>query len=434
MSSPCVQRQRTWLLLGACLAIGASVPPRAFAVDFPPDSLCLPPSPTLNLPTAASPWSVALGDLNGDGFTDIVAACEDSAVSILIGTGAGAFEGHVDYPVGKKPQNDVSPRRVAVGDLNADGISDLAITDAEASTVTTLLGVGDGTFSTRIDSPVGAGPYAIVVGDFNEDGLGDLVTANSEGRSLSLLLSNRGSNLLQRRDYELPLRRPTSLAPADYNGDGHLDVAIATDWIWSGSSMIRGTLSVLLGNGDGTFQPRVIVASDAGGPSIIAADIDSDGIPDLVSANSLSVAIEVRRGLGDGSFEAPVMLGVGGSNSVAAGDLNNDGNVDVVLNGATVLLGHGDGTFGTASEARLGDHPSMIALGDVNQDGRLDIVSTNTGSVALMLNRWVELFPRSARAFTLEENRPLRLVGSGADVCFQVEPEGRSEERRVGKG
>jgi hypothetical protein len=374
-----------------------------------------------------------MADLNDDGLTDIVAAREDSTVSVLLGAGGGVFQDHVDYAAGREGQSWGSFRRVKVGDLNADGIGDLVVTDSESSIVTVLPGLGDGTFGATEDYAVGPNPYDVIIGDFNGDGWGDIVTANWEGKSLSFLLSNAGQGFLPRRDYLLPSAKPISLAMADFNSDGHLDLAISTSQFWSGNFLLYGTISVLLGNGDGSFQPRIMLENDAGGFSIAAADIDSDGILDLVCVTTNS-GVDVRRGLGDGHFESPAYLGADGIYA-AAGDLDNDGDVDIVLNRrgvGVVLINHGSMGFEPSVEAPLGaywgDATSMIALGDVDQDGRLDVASTNTGSVAVLLNRWVDPSPFAASAFPFRERGPISVAGRAADVCFEIEPTAPSYE------
>jgi hypothetical protein len=409
------------LALALCVIAASSIPSLSRSAEAPPDTLCMPPYSNLTLPTVASPWSVVMTDLNDDGMTDIIAACEDSSLSVLLGAGNGRFQAHVDYPVGRKPPNDVSVRRLSACDINADGYVDVAVTDAEASTVTTMLGVGDGTFVSRRDTPVGAGPSGIAIADFNRDGLDDIVTANAYGSSLTFLLS-QGVGPPNSLQYILASAMPVSLSAGDFNGDGYADVVVGTVQHWSGNFLIRGTLSLLLGNGDGSFQPRITLDEEGSWPAIATADLDTDGVLDLVTGNDVAIAVEVRLGLGDGQFEEPVTLGVGNANAIAVGDLNNDGRKDLALGSVTVLLGRGDGTFDLGGSEPLGYFSTSTALGDINQDGRIDIASTYTSAVVVLLNRWVDPPPYPALAFPVLPQQPIVVTSPELEVSFHVQP------------
>ena len=180
---------------------------------------------------------------------------------------------------------------------------------------------------------------------------------------------------------------PTSLTVGDFNGDGKLDLAVADS--------IPNTVSILLGNGDGTFQPRVPYSVDVLAVSVTAGDFNSDGKLDLAVATQNSNSISILLGNGDGTFGPTVSYAAGSAPaSVAAADLNGDGKLDLALtnradNTVSILLGNGDGTFSPRSDYATGSNPWSLAAGDFNRDGRMDLAvanfDSNTVSVLLQV-------------------------------------------------
>jgi hypothetical protein len=166
---------------------------------------------------------------------------------------------------------------VAAADLTGDGKVDLVVANVYSNTVTVLLGKGDGTFKPGVDYSTGLNPYSVVAGDVNGDGKLDLVLATAN--TISVLLGN-GDGTFQGHTQYPTGPAPNALALGDFNHDGKLDVATANN-----DSNLTGTVSVLLGNGDGTFRPHVDYGTGVGPYSVAVGDFNKDGKLDLAVAN-----------------------------------------------------------------------------------------------------------------------------------------------------
>lgn len=295
-----------------------------------------------------------------------------SAVAATGQTRAVKFEKHVDYPAG------YGAYAVAVGDFNRDGNLDLVTANDYGTGVSVLLGNGDGTFQPPVDYPVG-GSYtaAVAVADFNHDGKLDIAALSYDTTMLSILLGNGDGTFQPHTDYATG-GSWGGFVVGDFNGDGNLDVAVP-----AGGEPIS-YVAVLLGNGDGTFQPLVNypTGEDAGG--IAAGDFNHDGKLDLVTVGFDGVSMLL--GNGDGTFQGPVDYYSGSkSYQVAVGDFNNDGNLDVAtVNGypslpLTILLGYGDGTLQWPQYFASGYTEGSVVLADFNGDGKLDVALGTCG-------------------------------------------------------
>jgi hypothetical protein len=355
--------------LAAALAIGVSLLciPRVWAQQF----FAAPEYPTGN-----HPQSVATGDFNGDGKPDLVTADTlGNAVSILLNNGDGTFHRHVDYATGAKPEV------VAVADFNGDLKPDLIVTNYDSMTFSVLLGRGDGTFQTHVDYPTGVHSISVAVGDFNNDGLLDLAMSNTGDRTISILLGNGDGTFQSGVKYQVPAFAG-SVVVGDFNGDKKSDLAVVVSEIKQNFAICD--ISVLLGNGDGTFQAHVDSPTNCGG-GIAQGDFNRDGKEDLAIANNsfLSSGVGVLLGNGDGSFQVEVDYATDlFPSSVNVVDLNRDGKADLALslpdgNSASVLLGNGNGTFGAHREFGTGRGAVFLVEGDFNSDGEVDLATAN---------------------------------------------------------
>jgi FG-GAP-like repeat len=381
---------------------------------------------------------VAVADLNSDGKPDLVVAncgeqCfennSNGSVGVLLGNGDGTFQPAVTYNSGGQ-----TPLFVAVADVNCDGKFDLVVANRcdnsgclSEGLVTVLLGNGDGTFQAAVGYGSG-GLFASAgaVADVNGDGKPDLLVANQcadsncDG-SVAVLLGNGNGTFQAGVPYPTGGLEAFSVAVADVNGDGKPDLLVATDVsvCYHGNCYPRGSVSVLRGNGDGTFRAAKNYRSGGYflGGSVVVADVNGDGTPDIVAENSQCCGspngvVSIRLGKGK-TFQKVVTYqsGAGGwGTSAAVADVDGDGKPDLVVTdqcgGANcnnneglvgVLSGNGDGTFQTAVTYNPGGFlTNWVAVADVNGDGRPDLIVANQcadnttfcthGSLGVLLN------------------------------------------------
>ena len=344
--------------------------------------------------TQADGLAIAVADVNHDGFPDAVVTDEyKNTVSVLLGNGEGTFQAAVPYVVGSNPQTSLYMQNVLLVDLNQDGNLDIVTSDFSGN-VWVLLGTGTGTFDTATSFPAGASEQQMVSADFNNDGIPDIAMVSQKSNSVVVLLG-KGDGTFSAPKSTTVAALSYGLVAADVNLDGK------TDLIAYGQNGIQ----LLTGKGDGTF----VAAATPLGPSVttitytvnavVAADLNGDGIPDLAAiAQYGSGAVAVMLGNGDGTFQPPQFyfgtyvkpLGV---QTLSAADINGDGVPDLITMGTvgyasefTVFLGSGDGTFNpvpvtyTVAQDGTQNYPGAFVLADLNGDGIEDAVAVFAGS------------------------------------------------------
>jgi hypothetical protein len=377
---------------------------------------------------APQPESFATGDFNGDGRRDFaVVNPATNTVSIILGNADGTFSPRVDYATGSNPV------MVVTGDFNGDGKTDLAIgrrINARGNGgVAIMLGNGDGTFQAAVDYPLANFQISgLTTGDFNGDGKLDLVAitycqscSGTAAKQVSVLLGNGDGTLQTPAQYSTG-SGANSVVSGDFDGDGKLDLAVT----FSGDAASSGGVSVLLGNGDGTFRTNVdyMLGGFIFPSSIVAAGVNTGGKLNL--AVSAPNATWILHGSGDGTFAAPVVIGTGGS-FLKTEEWSGDGKADIAIvdGGIAFLLGKGDGRFQIPISHSAESDPSAAAVGDFTGNRTSDVVTGNTndnttgntGSVLL------EAFPvsqlhasSSAKVIVLSNPTPAPLEPLGIKI------------------
>jgi hypothetical protein len=353
-------------------------------------------SPAVSYATGSSfIYGLTVADLNGDGKIDAVTANGGNQVGVLLGTGSGTFQPVVTYASG--PNSGTAD--VQIVDANGDGKLDLLTANLSTSTVGVLLGNGDGTFQAATTYPTGAGgALSLAVADLNGDGKIDVVLNHSLSTSASVLLGNGNGTFQPEVLYNIPTRGGwgdgSDIAIGDVNSDGKLDLIT--------SHINTSFIGVLLGRGDGTFQPATVVTAGAATrpKGVALADMNNDGQLDVLTANYGNATVGVLVGTGTGTFQAATTYSIGASsypNSLAVVDMTSDGKPDLLVTTATsvgsfaLLAVKGDGTFQTPvvySTANTTGESSGLAVADLNGDGKLDVLTTNSlvNTLSVMLN------------------------------------------------
>ncbi len=337
------------------------------------------PSQT-SVPT--SPESVVSADLTGNGIQDLIVVDHGTNdVSILLGRGDGTFRSPILIPVG------LGAFGVTIGDFNGDGIPDLAVTNSIEDTVSILLGNGDGTFRLEEKLVAGVQPYYITSADLEGNGRTGLVVVNALSDTLSIFYGN-GDGTFQNQVVLPAGSQPGDPVVADLNGGPWPDIAIPH----TGSDV-----SIFFATGPRSYAPATSIWAGPGPSWIAVGDLTGNGIPDLVVSDSYAFDpsyVTVLLGNGDGTFHTGGTYPVGETPyPVVLGDFTGNGILDILTgnvgsNDLSMLLGRGDGTFLPAIELPSDPQSYDLAVGDFTGNGKLDIAAAGYQSdgVSILLN------------------------------------------------
>ncbi|GAB3224952.1 hypothetical protein GCM10027423_61030 [Spirosoma arcticum] len=325
-----------------------------------------------------------MGDVDNDGRPDVITADYfNHQVTVLRNyySGSGGFQIANSYGTGNGPIS------VAAGDVNGDGFIDLVTANAESNTVTLLRGNSSASFDrvetgNRTDYSVGTAPYSVAISDVNRDGRLDLITANITSNNVTVLRGKAGGGF-DRVDYAVA-GGPGSVAVGDVNNDGRPDLITA--------SFSNNTLTVLRGNASSGFDLITYPIAEYAN-FVKVGDVNGDGRLDLILVNISINSVTVLRGNTAGGFDSTTYEVDTSPTSVAVGDVTGDGRVDLIttnvfLNTVTVLRGNDNGGFDRTDHG-VGGGPNSVVVADIDGNQRLDLITANYGenSVTVLFNQ-----------------------------------------------
>jgi hypothetical protein len=329
--------------------------------------------------TAQGPLGLCAGDLNGDGYTDLVSAnAVAGSVSVYLSVGDGTLGSSTNYPVGN------GPRSVTACDLNGDGHLDLAVVNSQSHTISVLLNNGDGTYGTATPVVTIANPRYVAAADLDSDGDIDLAVASQDNSAIRLHL-NGGTGSFPDVIQRTTTGRPYMLAVGDFDNDGHFDIAYP--------SYATDELYVLWNEGPASFGSETPFAVGDGPRCVTVSDLNGDGWLDVAVANYSASTLTVLTYVGGsalfsaGTFSTSPLK----AESVCSSDLDGDGWADLAVGGSTgigVLFNDGDGTFGDITSLSSGSYLETVAA-DVDGDSDLDLASVSYSAqrVSVVLNQ-----------------------------------------------
>jgi FG-GAP-like repeat len=367
------------------------------------------------------PHTVVVGRFNNDSIPDLAIACKfpsGDGVGVLLGNGdvSGSFQAANNYSTGEQ-----TPLTLAVVDFDGNGIQDIVTANDQFAnnSVSVLMANGTGGFGEPRVFTSGQKPLGVAVGDFNSDGVPDVVTADSgtpvgsddpAGR-VTLLLGNLDGTLAAAPT--LIVQGPGPTIATDLTGDGIPDLAVVTD------SVDYSGVTVFPGLGDGSFDTRLLTPGMNQPTSVAFGFFNNDSIKDLaVTRGSVGGSlVSILLGNGDGTFGVPTSYAVNNDPKwVVVDDFNGDTKADLAVatgSGVSILLGNGDGTFGTASSIIAGGAATYLASADFNGDQKKDLAVVNGGD-----NQLSVLFGQGNGSFSMPTTYGTRVGPGSVGVGF----------------
>jgi hypothetical protein len=340
-----------------------------------------------------NPVSLVAADVNGDGKMDLVSGQYGyQTLTVLTNNGNGTFS-----PCSTNgPSGGAFEYSVVAGDFNQDGKVDLvSLHEASPKNLTLLTNDGTGIFSAAKTLNTAFPPTSICGADVNGDGYPDLIVAHGYFAAVSIFTNDGAGNLVLSATNSVGTG-PNCMVAVDVNGDKKADLITANQGVYP---TYVGSITVLTNTGSGIFVANATYAMPYSLSSIVAADVNGDGYPDLIAASRSGVTSQgvliVLTNNGSGNFSSNAVYLVGqGTSSLAAADMNGDGKVDLICanagdNNVMVLTNDGRGNFTIACTNCAGPSPGALVVADVNGDGKPDVISANSGpnnTLTVLLN------------------------------------------------
>ena len=328
----------------------------------------------------AGSCDVAVADVNGDGWLDLISANADGdTLSVLTNDGRGGFA------LASSPSVANAPSTVVAADVNRDSWVDLISPDGGCSTLSVLTNDGSGGFALAGSPSTGPNPQFLIAADVNRDNWVDLISVSGNEDTLSVLTNDGSGGFALASSLGVGLF-PRSVVAADVNQDNWVDLISA--------NVGSNTLSVLTNDGSGGFALASSPSVGSQPYRLAAADVNGDNWVDLISANLGDGTLSVLTNDGSGGFALANSPSVGGVFDIVAADVNQDPWVDLIGTGGnalSVLTNDGSGGFALADSPSVGS-PSSVAAADLNQDGLTDLISVHYdyfgGTLSVLFGGW----------------------------------------------
>jgi hypothetical protein len=396
------------LTLVASLAIACPAAAQTFTTD------------RTDYASRAGARGITTADFNRDGWPDFATAHEGpNGVSVMINRGAAGGFTSTFVPLAGGPFD------LAAGDLNRDGIVDLAVANADGNTIDILFGAAGGAFAAPVSLAAPVNPRGITLADVDKDARLDIVYTGWQTNTLHVLYGDGAGHFAVRTGPLTTCPNPQGVAPADFNLDGRVDLAVACNGGVGVSVFSQGAGGAFTRQDASGYPSQNVIAT---------GDFNRDGRPDIAAVSTNGQQLQIYLNHAGGFAAGAVYSVVGSPRGIAVADLNRDGALDAAVasrasSTVTVLFGAGDttGSFGSPVQFAAGAGSRVVALADFDRDGRIDLATGNENTTTATTLTNTTAFPQVGfayhRSFIGTESRTAR--GDQTNVVADFDLDGR---------